>query len=50
MLIKVDLGHKRSENVLLEIREQEFMLEGEVDIGLRLSTIDPLTKANVVDC
>ena len=50
MLIKVDLGHKRSENVPLEIREQEFMLEGDVDICLQPATIDPLTKANMVDC
>ena len=48
MLVEADLGHKRPSTLHLEIREHEFMLKGEVDIGLRPSTINPATKLTVV--
>ena len=50
VLIEVDIGHKRLATIPLAIMEQEFLLKGEVDIGLISATISPLTKANVVDC
>ena len=46
----VDRGESRSVILPLEIGEQELMLKGEVGIGLRPATINPITKANVVDC
>ena len=47
MLIEVDIGHKRPSTLPLEIGKQELMLNGGVDIGLRKSTITPITKVNV---
>ena len=50
MLIEVDLGHKIPVTLPLEIREHGLMLKGEADIGLRLDTINPITKVNVLYC
>ena len=50
MLVEMDLGHKIPTTSTIEIREQEFMLKGEVDIGLITATIPPITKVNVVGC
>ena len=49
MLIQVDLGHKIPDTIPLEIEEQELMLNGEVDIGIQRTTINHLTKVDVVD-
>ena len=49
-MIEVDLGHKRPDTLPLEIGEQELMLKGEVDIGIRPATITPITKVKVIYC
>ena len=49
MLVDVDLCNKRPANLPLGIGEHEFMLNGEVDIGIRISTINSTIKATVVD-
>ena len=48
MFIEVDIGHKRPDNLPLEIGEQELTFKGEVVISIRPATITPITKANVV--
>ena len=50
MLKYVDLGQKRQTTLPLAMVEHDFMLKGEMDIGLQKEAIAPLTKANVVDC
>ena len=50
MLIEVDLGNKRPDNLPLKIGEQDLMLKRKVDIGLQPDNIRPVIKANVVDC
>ena len=50
MFIEVDLGYNIPVTTTLAIREQELMLKGEVDIGLQLGTINPITKVNMVYC
>ena len=50
MFIDVDLGHKRPDTITLLIRKHDLMLKGEVDIGLRLDNITPITKLNMVYC
>ena len=50
MFIEVYLGHKIPSNLPLEIGEQELILNGEVDIGLRPANITPINYVNVVDC
>ena len=47
MLIDVDIGHKRPATLPLAIGEHEFMLKGEVDIGLIPATITPIAMVNV---
>ena len=44
----MDIGHKRPDNLPLEIGEQELKFKGEVVISIRPATITPITKANVV--
>ena len=48
MLIHVNIGHKRPATLPLSIGEHDLMLKGEVDIGLRPSTITLVTKVSVV--
>ena len=50
MLIEVDLGNKIPVTHPLEMREHGLMLKGAADIGLRLDTINPITKVNVLYC
>ena len=50
MLVDMDIGHKIPATLSLEIGEQEFMLKGDVTIGLITATITPITKVAVVDC
>ena len=47
-MVDADLGNKRPSTITIEIWEQEFMLKGEVYIGLIPTTIPPITKENVV--
>ena len=49
MLVDVDLCNKRPANLPLGIGEHEFMLNGEVDIGLIPANIPPINKLNAVD-
>ena len=50
MLVEVDIGQKRPDTIHLEIEEEYLMLKEEVDIGLRSSTINPITKVKVLYC
>ena len=49
-MVEVDLGLNIPATLTLEIMDQELMWMGEVDIGLRPSTISPITHVAVVDC
>ena len=49
-MVEVYIGLKRTGNVLLEIFEQELMLTGEVDKGLRPVNILPITQVSGVYC
>ena len=49
MLVEVYLGHNRTDTLPLEIGELELMLKGEVDIGLRPTTLPPITNVTVVN-
>ena len=50
MLIEVDIGQNIPATLTLSIREQELILKGEVDIGLKPATITHTTKVNMVYC
>ena len=47
---EVYIGLKRPATLPPVIVEQELMLIGDVDIGLRTVTLPPITKVDVVDC
>ena len=46
----VGLGLKRPATILFKIVEKLFMVIREVDIGLRLATILPITQVTMVHC
>ena len=50
MSIEVYLGHKRPDTLTLAIRKQYFMFMVDVDIGIRPTTIPPITNLNLVYC
>ena len=49
-MVEVDISLNITYNIPLETVDQELMLLGEVDIGLRLSTPPTITQVVVVDC
>ena len=50
MTEEVDIGLKRPATICLTIVDQVLMLTGEVDIGLRLGILTPITQLGVVEC
>ena len=49
MMVEVDIVQNNPATLPLAIREQEFMLKVEVDIGLRQDTLSPITQVTMVD-
>ena len=49
-MVEVDICIKIPASLPLAIVGQELMLTGGVYIGLRLSTINPITQVAVIDC
>ena len=49
-VLEVDIGLKRPSTIPLVTVEKYLMLTGDVDIGLRPSTLPPITQVSEADC
>ena len=49
-VLEVDIGIKRPYTIPLVTVEKYLMLTGDVDIGLRPSTLPPITQVSEADC
>ena len=50
LMVEVGLCLKRPDTIYFAAMEQEFMLMGELGIGLIPATIPPITEVDVADC
>ena len=50
LMVYVELGIKKPATLTLEIVDQDMMLMGDLNIGLRPETIPPITQAVMADC
>ena len=50
MMKDLNIGIKITDTIILKINYTVLMVMGEVDIGIRLSTINPIAHTTMVDC